>query len=129
LACSSTHADTAPGTVTEFQPNVGTPLPPKYSGDHAAGDLPDAFKPCNWLPSQTIAKASEPIPLDTGSTTVSAIAVARAASTALPPSARIPRPACAASGCDVATTLRASTGLRGHAYGCSQENGALITPM
>ena len=54
------------------------------------------------------------MPLDTGSTSVSVIAVARIASTALPPAASICKPACAASGCDVATTLRANTGLRGH---------------
>ena len=36
----------------------------------------------------------------------------RAASTALPPLSSIRRPACAASGCEVATTLRASSGLR-----------------
>jgi hypothetical protein len=62
-----------------------------------------------------MAKASEPMPLETGSTTVKAIAVAIAASTALPPSASIRRPAWAASGCDVHTTFAARTGLRGHA--------------
>jgi hypothetical protein len=62
-----------------------------------------------------MAKASDPIPLDTGSTTVSAIAVAMAASTAPPPSASIRTPACAASGCEVHTTLAASTGFRGQA--------------
>jgi len=115
LACSSTHADTAPGTVTEFQPSTGTALPPKYSGVHAAGERPDAFSPCSCRPSQTMAKASEPMPLETGSTTVRTIAVAIAASTALPPSASIRRPAWAASGCDVHTAFEARTGLRGHA--------------
>src|SRR3954453_10740457 len=124
LACSATHADTAPGTVTEFQPTPGTSPASKYSGVHAAGERPDAFNPCSSLPSHTIANASEPMPLDTGSTNVSVIAVARIASTALPPSAIICSPACAASGCDVATTFAASRGLRGHAYGRSQENGA-----
>ncbi len=40
-------------------------------------------------------------------------AAATAASTALPPAASMRSPACAASGCDVATTLRANTGSRG----------------
>ncbi|CKT55826.1 Uncharacterised protein [Mycobacterium tuberculosis] len=60
-------------------------------------------------------KASEPMPLDTGSTTVRVMAVATAASTALPPSASIRRPACAASGCDVHTTFVARMGMRGQA--------------
>ena len=48
-----------------------------------------------------------------GCTTVSAIAVASAASTALPPRRSTARPAAAASGCEVATTpLPAKTGLR-----------------
>ena len=50
------------------------------------------------------------MPLLQGSTTVNAIAVASAASTALPPRASISTPACAASGCDVATTFAAQTG-------------------
>src|SRR6185503_2000756 len=99
---------------TAFQPIPGTAPPPKYSGVHARGERPDAFNPCNCVPSHTIANASEPIPLDTGSTSVSVIAVATMASTALPPSAIIRSPACAAKGCDVATTLPAIRGLRGH---------------
>jgi len=59
-----------------------------------------------------MANASLPMPLLVGSTTVSAIAVARAASTALPPLASMRRPAAAASGWLVATTLRARTGMR-----------------
>ena len=55
------------------------------------------------------------MPLETGSTSVSVMAVARIASTALPPAAIICRPACAASGCEVATTFFASTGRRGQA--------------
>ena len=90
-------------------------MPPKYSGVHAAGERPDAFNPCSRSPSHTMAKASEPMPLDTGSTTVSVMAVAIAASTALPPSASIRRPAWAASGCDVHTTFPARMGLRGQA--------------
>jgi hypothetical protein len=59
-----------------------------------------------------MANASEPMPLLVGSTTVSAIAHASAASIAFPPASIIRKPAWAASGCDVATTLRASTGCR-----------------
>jgi hypothetical protein len=43
---------------------------------------------------------------------VIAAAAAMAASTALPPAASMRSPAWAASGCDVATTLRAKTGAR-----------------
>jgi hypothetical protein len=39
-------------------------------------------------------------------------AAAMAASTALPPFQSMRRPACAASGCEVDTTLRAKTGMR-----------------
>ncbi len=59
-----------------------------------------------------MAKRSLPSPLLQGSTTVSEIAVASAASTALPPRASIAMPACTASGCEVATTLRAKIGWR-----------------
>ena len=78
----------------------------------AAGARPDALRPASSRPSQTIAKRSEPMPLLTGSTTVSVIAVATAASAALPPLASIESPACAASGWLVATTFRARTGCR-----------------
>lgn len=59
-----------------------------------------------------MAKQSDPRPLLTGSVSVSVAAAAIAASTALPPLARMRSPACAASGCEVATTLRAKTGVR-----------------
>jgi len=59
-----------------------------------------------------MAKASLPRPLLTGSQIVIAAAAAIAASTALPPFHIIRRPACAASGCEVETTLRAKTGMR-----------------
>ncbi|MCZ7599947.1 MAG: hypothetical protein M5U09_22530 [Gammaproteobacteria bacterium] len=49
------------------------------------------------------------MPLLVGSTTVRQIAAASAASTALPPPRRTCRPASAASGWEVATTLRANT--------------------
>ena len=55
------------------------------------------------------------MPFETGSTRLSVIAVASTASIAVPPSASICKPACAASGWDVATALAASSGLRGHA--------------
>mgnify|MGYP001788149780 CR=1 FL=1 len=57
-------------------------------------------------------KASEPRPLLTGSVIVSAAAAAIAASTALPPLSIMRKPACAASGCEVETTLRPKTGSR-----------------
>ena len=87
-------------------------MPLKRSGVHAAGERPDALRPCSFLPSHRIANASEPMPLLVGSSTVSAIAVASTASTALPPFISMRKPACAASGCEVATTLRASIGMR-----------------
>ncbi len=67
-----------------------------------------------------MAKASLPIPLLVGSTTVRVIAVASAASTALPPCFSACNPAWAANGCDVATTFSASTGIRCDRYGSFQ---------
>jgi hypothetical protein len=64
------------------------------------------------LPSHRMAKQSLPRPLEMGSTMVSAAAAAMAASMALPPCCSMRRPACEARGCEVATTLRAITGLR-----------------
>jgi len=60
-----------------------------------------------------MANASLPRPLEIGSTTVRVIAAASAASTALPPESSMRRPACAASGCEVETALRAMVGRRG----------------
>src|SRR6185369_5248020 len=115
---SAIHADTAPGTVTESHPRLGMIfLPAKRSGVQSAGERPDALRPTRRWPSQRIAKTSEPMPLDVGSTTVSVMAAARPASTALPPFASMASPACAASGCDVATMFFASTGMRCEAYG------------
>ena len=54
--------------------------------------------------------ASEPMPFMVGSTTVMAIALAIAASTALPPLASMRRPAVAARCCEDATMLAAKTG-------------------
>src|SRR5258706_4105942 len=116
FACSSTQAETQPGTLTESQPRSGTrPYFSKVSGVHAAGERPEALRPCSFFPSQTIAYASEPMPFDTGSTSVSVIAVARTASTALPPAASIFSPAVAAKGFEVETTVAQSSGLRGQA--------------
>jgi hypothetical protein len=110
---SSAHADTQPGTVTESQPRCGIVFfPLKRSGVQAAGERPEAFKPWSFSPSQRIQNASLPMPLLVGSSTVSEIAVARMASTALPPFNSMRRPAWAASGCEVATALRARTGMR-----------------
>jgi hypothetical protein len=57
-------------------------------------------------------KASLPMPLLVGSSTVREMAVASTASTALPPFISMRRPACAPSGCEVATALRARMGMR-----------------
>ena len=109
---SATQPDTVPGTVTVSQPINGiADFPAKKSGVHAAGARPDAFKPCNFLPSQISANPSPPIPFMVGSTTVNVIAVARAASTALPPCCSASKPACVAKGCELATALRAKTGV------------------
>ena len=101
--------------VTVSQPVRGiADIPMKRSDDHAAGARPDAFSPCNRrvAGSHRMQNRSLPSPLLHGSVTVSAMAAASAASTALPPLASIRNPACAASGCEVLTTLRASTGCR-----------------
>lgn len=52
------------------------------------------------------------MPLPVGSNTVSAMAAASAASSALPPRSSIRKPAWVAKGCEAATTLRAITGER-----------------
>jgi hypothetical protein len=83
---SATQAETAPGTVTVSQPRVGIVVwPAKRSGESAAGERPEALRPCRRSPSQTMAKTSAPMPLPVGSTTVSVMAAASAASTAFPP--------------------------------------------
>src|SRR5690349_2909370 len=89
----------------------------KRSGVQAAGDRPDAFKPCSVEPSHMIANASLPTPLLVGSTIVSVIAAASAASTALPPRSNARIPASTAKGCEVATILRPNTGERREGYG------------
>jgi len=59
-----------------------------------------------------MANASPPMPFMQGSTIVSVMAVASAASTALPPFCSMRKPAWAPRGCEVATTLRAKSGRR-----------------
>jgi hypothetical protein len=61
------------------------------------------------------------MPLATGSTTVAVMAAATAASTAFPPAKSMRRPACAARGWLVATTLAAMTGERCEGYGKAME--------
>ena len=120
---SATQALTAPGTVTLSQPVTGIVVwRAKRSAVHPAGERPEAFRPVSRSPSQTMAKASLPTPLLHGSTTVNVMAVATAASTALPPRRRMSTPAAAASGWEVATTLRASTGARRDGCGKDQSN-------
>ena len=68
----------------------------------------------------TTANASPPMPLEVGSTTVSAAAVAIAASIALPPLRIISIPACEASGCDVATHPFRNTVFLLDVYGLAQ---------
>src|ERR1035437_6138291 len=81
---SVTQAETQPGTVTVFQPRCGMVLwSLNNSGVQAAGERPEALKPCSFFPSQTMAQASLAMPFETGSSTVSAMAVASAASMAL----------------------------------------------
>ena len=107
--------------VTLFQPNAGMcARPAKRCGVQPDGERPDALSPVRPSAVPTIANASLPTPLLFGSTTVSVIAVVSAASTALPPRRIASRPATAAKGCDVATTLRATTGMRCEGYGNCQ---------
>ena len=63
-----------------------------------------------------------------GSTTASAAAVAMAASMALPPAARTASPACAASGCEVATIWEPITGMRRDGYGSSTGSKLAAAP-
>src|SRR5699024_10062710 len=94
------------GTVTGIQPYFGSssyPLSLTALIEMDSGARPLPFNPCNLPFVQTSANASPPIPFEVGSTTVRQAAVATAASMAFPPFRRISRPACDASGCDVAT--------------------------
>src|SRR6056297_109562 len=118
---NSAQAPGAPGTVTGIKPYFGISSCPRsltasIEIDFGAGPL--EFRPCNFPFVQTIANASLPIPFDVGSNTVRAAAVATAASIALPPFFKISSPACAASGCDVATIpFLAKTARRRIGYG------------
>ena len=73
--------------------------------DAAAGARPLPFSACTLfsLAFQTRANMSPPMPVDSGSTTLSTTALATAASTALPPCIKICSPAIAARGWPVAT--------------------------
>src|SRR6185437_4367334 len=124
---SATHPEMAPGTVTASQPSLGIcVMPLKCEGPNAFGARPEAFRPCSVFPSQTVANESEPSPLLVGSSTVMQAAVAIPASTAFPPRASMLNPACAASGCDVATMFAAKIGIRCDGYGKSHVNGVGI---
>src|SRR5690606_28834901 len=121
FSCRAAQPATTPGTVTVSQPLLGCtarPLPSvpylflKYSVLQAAGAVPEEFRPCSLVPSHKMAKQSPPIPQETGSTSVIVAAAAMAASMALPPLSMMRKPACAANGCDVDTTLRANNGVR-----------------
>src|SRR5438552_1091162 len=122
-ACRSRQAPGAPGIVTAPQPRAGTALCPAERNRSIVsepGARPEALRPCSFCPSHTIAKASEPMPFEHGSTTVSMAAVATAASTALPPARSVSRPAWAARCWLVATTpCRTTTGMRRDGYGRS----------
>jgi hypothetical protein len=128
---SATQADGTPGTITGSQPKRGTSVNPrssKASSDMPFGDGPLAFSPCNPPFAHTKANASPPMPLEVGSTTVRAAAVAIAASTAFPPCCMIVIPACAAIGCEVATIpFFAHTGRRGRLYGFRYESKHSMT--
>src|SRR5690625_4227042 len=124
---SAAQPATAPGTVTASQPGVGIVLlPANAPASSFAGERPLEFSPCSCPSAHRIANRSLPMPLEVGSTTVRVTAAAMAASTALPPRCNACRPAWAASGCEVATTLRASTGMRWDGYGNSLLNRALM---
>src|SRR5690606_33900292 len=121
FSCRAAQPATTPGTVAASQPRLGCLARPsgptpylrlKYSTFQAAGATPEEFSPCSSLPSQTMAKQSPPRPQETGSTSTMVAAAAIAASTALPPLSSMRRPACAANGWDVDTTLRANSGIR-----------------
>ena len=97
---------TVPGTDTENAasgPSVGMAEWPRRTTSSlfaAAADLPLPFSARTRFSSafHTRANMSPPTPVDIGSRTLSAAAVATAASMALPPSLRICNPAWAASG-------------------------------
>ena len=89
-SCKVNHASMAPGMVTGSHPTVCIwPRAKMPSASNAAGERPEPLKPCKRCASQCKQKASDPKPLLVGSVTVSAAAVAMAASTLVPPSANI----------------------------------------
>ena len=99
---------TVPGTVMDSTPMKGIspwPLSLSSRADAAAGARPLPLMARMLLSAlfQTIANMSPPTPVETTSTTFKVAAAATAASTGLPPSIRIFRPAMAARGWLVAT--------------------------
>ena len=99
---------TVPGTETDHALSLGMWLSPvrvTSSMAAAAGARPLALRATTRrsFASQMSEKRSPPTPVDIGSTTLRAAAVATAASTALPPAIIIRSPAIAASGWLVAT--------------------------
>src|SRR5438445_11772353 len=122
--CASSYAATAPGTVTDSGPSTfasflpaGHPYmpdrvpPPKssnISGRDASGARVDPSNELDLPSRQTTRPAIPPSPLPIGDVTPSAKAVARAASSAFPPSRRISTPASAASGSAVTMPLVAT---------------------
>ena len=110
----ATQADTAPGTVTAFQPHLGEAAQLlKYSSVHAARPRPESVPDrAGSLAIPHDGKPSLPRPQPVGSTTVSAMGGNGASHTALPPASSMRRPACAASQGEVETTLRPMTALR-----------------
>ena len=102
------HPLTAPGTVMAQALSAGTTEWPRRASSSmlaAAADRPLALSALTRFSRdiQTSANRSPPTPVDGGSTTFNAAAVATAASTALPPSIIVLRPAMAARGWLVAT--------------------------
>src|SRR5262249_44614892 len=92
------HPRTGPGTVTLWIPSPGIPLTPllaRNSGERALGAALEEFRPMSfryWLRDR-ITKRSPPSPVIKGSLTPNTALEAMAASTAVPPFARICAPA------------------------------------
>src|SRR3546814_15012833 len=79
FSCRLAQPATTPGTVTVSQPLLGCLARPlesvqyfflKYSTFHAAGAVPEEFRPCNLAPPHKLPKQSPPIPTKNGSTQV-----------------------------------------------------------
>jgi len=104
----------SPEQVTVFQPRSGIVFwPPKNSGVQRPGTTGrvEAMQ-LPAVPDDGVGVGADAV--DTGSTSVRVMAVARRVDRGAP-AASICSPACAASGCEVATAFSASTGRRGQA--------------